>query len=702
MNAADLETKNTGALDVTVLLATLQALKKGDFTVRMPSDWTGLAGQVAGTLNDIIDTHAGIADALNKAGAAIGREGRLDQRISVPQAAGGWASMVRCVNMLIDDLARLLSEQNIEVERKNREVEQAKMALEEKATQLALSSKYKSEFLANMSHELRTPLNSLLILAQQLADNPEGNLSERQVEFAKTIHGSGSDLLTLINDILDLSRIESGTVTLELGEYRFQALRSDIERSFRHMAQTRGIAFSVQLCEGLPLSLRTDTMRLRQILKNLLSNAFKFTSAGRVALRIGVAASGWSSGHAQLSTAKAVLAFAVTDTGIGIPADKLRLIFEAFQQADGSISRKYGGSGLGLSISRELAHLLGGEIGVESGIGAGSTFTLYLPYNEGALPATGMPGGGTAAGEHVPMPQDAGAEGDTGDDREIVTPGDHAVLIVEEDPALARTLLDHAREHHFKGIVTHRPNSALPLARDYQPSAVLLDIDCAGGDGFAVLDLLKRDPDTRHIPVHAMSNRANGGKALRHGARSWLSKPPRGRQLHEEFVRLLHRPYSSPPRTRQPPHDVIDGKDVPLAGRKVLVVDDDVRSIFALSSALVREDMKVLHAGNGRDGIEILCSNPSIDIMLMDIATSEMAGCDTLRAIRKIPRFQRLPIVALTDKAMKSARDKCIVAGASDYIAKPVDIAKLLTMMRVWLSAIPASGRIFEEGPGQA
>jgi HAMP domain-containing protein/signal transduction histidine kinase/CheY-like chemotaxis protein len=735
------------------------------------------------------------------------------------------AQELQQTNLELAEKARLLSEQNIEVERKNREVEQAKMALEEKASQLALSSKYKSEFLANMSHELRTPLNSLLILAQQLSDNPEGNLSPAQVEFAKTIYGSGSDLLTLINDILDLSKIESGTVTLQVSEYRFSTLRNYVERTFRHMAEARRIAFAVELDEQLPTSLLTDTTRLQQILKNLLSNAFKFTSHGSVALRIGIAHGGWSPDHPTLSHAKSVLAFEVKDTGIGIPAEKLQLIFEAFQQADGSTARKYGGTGLGLSISRELARLLDGEIRVESEVGVGSTFTLYLPCNRQLQPPPDLP---EVTYESAPAPaaqpaheqaaestqemQDSIAEefvGPSFDDRALLAPGEPALLIVVEDAQLAQTLLEQAHAHHFKAVVTNQPNSALALTRDYLPSAVLLDINPSGEDGLLVLERLKRDPATQHIPVHVLTAGGNAEQALRRGARSCIAKPFTMERLHEEFksihefaentrrrlllveadaaerariselvggenvrietarnggealaalqqtrfdcvvldpalpdgdgidllsriggapelghppvvlrpsqeltpadkVRLenlservavttvtsqqqllaetalfLHRPYGSLP---EPQQRSLDAKsDVLLAGRKVLVVDDDVRNIFALSSALVREEMKVLYAENGRDGIEVLQSNPSIDIVLMDIMMPEMDGYDTMRAIRKIPEFQSLPIITLTAKAMKGDRDKCIAAGASDYITKPVDIAKLLTMIRVWL-----------------
>src|SRR3569832_818410 len=793
------------------------------------------------SLERFTETHLSFLDQLTETiGVVLNTIEANSRTESLLTQSQSLAQELQQTNLELAEKARLLSEQNIEVERKNREVEQAKLALEEKATQLALSSKYKSEFLANLSHELRTPLNSLLILAQQLADNPDGNLTAAQVEFAKTIYGSGSDLLTLINDILDLSKIESGTVTLEVSEYRFQNLRSYVERTFRHMAEAKHIDFSVGLDDELPMAMMTDTTRLQQILKNLLSNAFKFTVNGEVSLKIGMVHSGWTSDHPNLAQADSVLAFSVTDTGVGIAGDKLQLIFEAFQQADGSTARKYGGTGLGLSISRELARLLGGEIRVESQFGEGSTFTLYLPYNHGGfvnydpvMPANRQTAplltnviysqeelpeqGGDQALKTRPVAVPASAvaamasEDATFDDRALIAPGDPAVLIVEEDQRFAKTLLDLAREMNFKGVVTAYSDSALTLARDYSPTAILLDIDLSDVDGFAVLDRLKRDPGTRHIPVHVLSTQQEREQSLRQGAIFFLAKPVSPERLQEEFTRIqqfltngkrmlliveddpvqrdtiiqlienadvdivsvtsgqealeaihashfdcmvldltlpdmngidlldaigkdeqvrdlpiivytakelefmevarlgggagtvgvkdaraperllnemalfLHRSHDSLPELQRRMLDEIQAADSGLAGRHVLIVDDDLRNIFALSSVLERHQMKVSFAENGRDGIEVLERDPSIEIVLMDIMMPEMDGYDTMRAIRSVPKFKQLPIITLTAKAMKGDRDKCISAGASDYITKPVDIAQLLSLMRVWL-----------------
>ena len=792
------------------------------------------------SLDRFTETHLSFLDQLMESiGVVLNTIEANSRTESLLTQSQSLAQELQQTNQELAEKARLLSEQNIEVERKNREVEQAKLALEEKATQLALSSKYKSEFLANMSHELRTPLNSLLILAQQLSDNPEGNLSGKQVEFAKTIHGSGSDLLTLINDILDLSKIESGTVTLDVSEYRFANLRNYVDRTFRHMAEAKHLGFQVDLADNLPTAVMTDTTRLQQVLKNLLSNAFKFTSHGQVALNISLVTSGWTADHPHLLHADAVLAFSVSDTGVGIPSDKLQLIFEAFQQADGSTARKYGGTGLGLSISRELARLLGGEIRVESTVNIGSTFTLYLPYNRAGFinyEATRQPQPARlqapSAPMAAPMVYTAAQVEESGvatievqaptsanlveyasmlDDRGLIAPGDPSVLIVEDDDRFAKTVLELAREKNFKGIVTHRGDSALSLARDYLPSAILLDIDLPDIDGFTVLDRLKRDPSTRHIPVHVVSALRERERALRQGAISFVNKPVDRVVLEEEFTRIqkflvggkrsllvveddmaqrelivnligdsdlnmvtvetgkdamaaldgqhfdcmvldltlpdisgfdlldeigkkpalrdlpiviytaqelsrkevtklkkyaktivikdarsperlldetalfLHRSHASLPELQRKMLEEIHALDGGLAGRKVLIVDDDLRNIFALSSLLERQQMHVLFAENGRDGIEVLEKDPTIEIVLMDIMMPEMDGYDTMRAIRRIPRFKSLPIITLTAKAMKGDRDKCIAAGASDYITKPVDVAQLLSLMRVWL-----------------
>jgi signal transduction histidine kinase/HAMP domain-containing protein len=448
-------------------------------------------------------------------------------------------------NEQLQDKARELSEQMREVEFKNREIEQARSALEEKAEQLSLSSRYKSEFLANMSHELRTPLNSLLILARLLADNVAGNLTGKQVEFARTIHSSGAELLSLINDILDLAKIESGTVTLNIATERFADLRHYAERTFRQTAADKGLEFALEIDPALAETLDTDGKRLQQILANLLSNAIKFTSKGAVRLRIAPAESGWSPGHAVLDAARgAVVAFSVVDTGIGIPPEKQRLIFEAFQQADGTTSREYGGTGLGLSISRELARLLGGEIRVRSEFGAGSAFTLYLPLEY-------RPEGGT-----------------------------QAQWVGEETSAVE------------------------------PPSA-----------------------ESEAIEAPALEEPA---------------KPP---------------------------------AEGGLVGRKVLVVDDDIRNVFALASALEQKGLHVAHADSGKEAIDTLKSGGGVDAVLMDVMMPGLDGLDTIRIVRQLDGLDALPIIAVTAKAMPGDRERCIAAGATDYMAKPVDVDALAEML---------------------
>ncbi len=749
---------------------------------------------------------------------------------------------LRRTNEELQEKAKLLSEQKNEVEHKNLEVEQAKRALEEKAEQLSLTSKYKSEFLANMSHELRTPLNSLLILSQTLSDNTEGNLSARQVEFAKTIHASGADLLELINDILDLSKIESGTMTVDVGALRFSDLREFVERTFRQVADKKGLDFNIAVAPELPLESQTDAKRLQQVLKNLLSNAFKFTESGQVTLSIQAARSGFSADHPILRTAPTVVAFAVRDTGIGIPKDKHQIIFEAFQQADGSTARKYGGTGLGLSISREIARLLGGEIRLESEVGKGSTFTLYLPLNYvaprpvdsgsvvdkvisgvQALPVPALIPGALAipAPAPVPVPVPVPTElpvpvvkrVEIEDDSASILPGDPVLLAVTTAPDHAARLRSAAQGVGFKMVISTEAEAALETARNARPVAVAVDLDLPDMAGWVVLDRLKHDAATRALPVYTLSEgdyrerslnlgalghlraaadpeaAANALKDLRdfvdrkgrslliveddevhrrtlvellgsddvhtvavgtaadavsaissrrfdcvvldlglpdmpgaellrklhseHGA----GTPPvivyTGRELSraqetelrrvaeaivikdaqsperllEETSLFLHRAPAQMPEPKRRMLEKARHMDPLLVGRKVLVVDDDVRNIFALNTVLERYGMKVVFAESAKDGISLLERDPEVELVLMDVMMPEMDGYQAMRAIRGMERLAHLPILALTAKAMKGDREKCLEAGASDYITKPVDIDKLLSLLRVWLHA---------------
>ena len=386
-----------------------------------------------------------------------------------------------------------------------------------------------------MSHELRTPLNSILILGQQLGDNPDGNLSDKQVEFARTIHAAGTDLLNLITDILDLSKIESGTVTVDAEEIYFSSLIGTVERTFRHEAESRGLAFEVQVDPHLGRSMMTDPKRLQQVLKNLLSNAFKFTSAGGVRLNVAVAASGWTSDHPVLDSAPTVVALEVSDTGIGIPSEKQKIIFEAFQQADAGTSRKYGGTGLGLAISRELAALLGGEIQLRSAPGVGSTFTLFLPlrYVGPAAPklmdSTTSDSPPALAGLAITRQPERVVER-IPDDRDELAPDDSILLIVEDDPHYARVLVDLAHDKGFKVVVAHNGTDALELARRVNPSAVSLDVFLPDMLGWTVLSQLKQDPATRHIPVQMVTLDEDRQHGLARGAFAFVTKPTSARR----------------------------------------------------------------------------------------------------------------------------------------------------------------------------
>ncbi|UBV42002.1 response regulator [Deinococcus taeanensis] len=759
---------------------------------------------------------------LNTIQATMRTETLLSQSQSMAQELQSQQEELRQTNEELEDKARLLADQNREVEDKNREVEAARHALEEKAAQLALTSKYKSEFLANMSHELRTPLNSLLLLANQLREDPQGNLSEQQRAYAKTIYGAGNDLLNLINDILDLSKIESGTVSADPTQVPLTRIREAIEATFEHLAAEKGVALHLNFDAALPRTILTDDTRLLQILKNLLSNAFKFTEKGSVTLDVVPVTGGWSHEQPALDRAPGVLAFRVTDTGIGIAADKQRLIFEAFQQADGSTSRKYGGTGLGLAISRELARILGGEITLDSTPGKGSRFTLFLPTRlvperltpdlPSAAAASGTPDLRRRPEPAAPAPIALPEPPLLQDDRQNIQSGDRTLLIVEDDATFAGVLLDLAHERGFMGIVASRGDQALNLAHTYRPAAITLDLALPDTNGWAVLDALKHDPQTRHIPVHVISGQEPSIVSRKLGALDHTTKSGDQEQLTEVFTNLeaflarrvkrvlivedddqqraaledligdtdvetvavrtgadalealrgaafdcvvldLHLPdmsgfdlmttmhetpayravpiivYTAQDLTRaqelqlrraaksiilkdvRSPERLLDevtlflhrveanlpeGKrrvlegarqqEPELHGKKILIVDDDIRNIFALTAVLERHQMQIITAENGREALDALAQHDDVDLVLMDVMMPELDGYETTRMIRKDPARRHLPIISLTAKAMPGDREQSIEAGASDYISKPVNTGQLLSLLRVWLS----------------
>jgi signal transduction histidine kinase/DNA-binding response OmpR family regulator len=653
------------------------------------------------SFNEFNETHQSFLDqlmesvgiVLNTIAATMRTEGLLTQsQLLTQELQARQTELTRkqeelhATNEELQEKAQLLENEKRQVEAKNLEIEMARRALEEKAEQLALTSKYKSEFLANMSHELRTPLNSLLILSKLLADNQQGNLNEKQVEFARTIHSAGSDLLNLINDILDLSKIESGTVTIEVGEMPMQTLKQHMERTFRQLASDKRLDFNVKFDSKLPQTIRTDEKRLQQVVLNLLSNAFKFTSKGSVTLGVRCATSGWSPTHPILAKSDRAIEIAVTDTGIGIPEDKQKLIFEAFQQADGTTSRKYGGTGLGLSISREIARLLGGELQVRSIPGEGSTFTLYVPLEAEAAPA---PVGATPArydNSGAIIPTALPTNFDVNDDRDDLGK-DPFVLIVEDDPTFATILLDAAHEAGIKGVVSTAGAGTLAMARKLQPNAISLDLGLADIDGFVLLDLLKHDPDTGHIPIQVISGVDRSRSVIGMGATGVTEKPVARADLVKLFKSLRDDAGQKPKRRAKGSNAAAANRRMPeLAGAKVLIVDDDIRNIFSLTSVLESHDVEVLHAERGKDGIVILEQMPDVDVALIDIMMPDMDGYETMQQIRRRPELSDIPLIAVTAKAMKGDRQKCLDAGASDYIAKPVDIELLLALLRVWVA----------------
>jgi signal transduction histidine kinase/CheY-like chemotaxis protein len=742
-----------------------------------------------------------------------------------------------------------IQQKNLTLEKNKAEMEKTQLALETKAKELELASQYKSEFLANMSHELRTPLNSLLILAQLLAQNKPGNLDDKQVEYARTIHSAGTDLLSLINDILDLSKVEAGKMQTHPENLPLAILVETLEPKFRHTAQEKGLAFHITVADDVPAVLRTDAQRLQQIINNLLSNAFKFTQQGEVRLDIKSQKSPLPFQRRELAISQNFIAFSVTDTGIGIPLEKQKLIFHAFQQADGSTSRCYGGTGLGLSISRQLARLLGGELTLESQEGQGSTFTLYLPETQNsvvqefkssgpqafsikevqALSPSGeseeenrtqvfsnlvsrndiAPSG--AAQKIATTTQTALTKTSTElvDDRDNLQPTDKSILVIEDDRQFSSILMEMVREKNFKCLAAEDGKTGLQLAEEYQPNAIILDVGLPQLDGWTVMERLKDNPQTRHIPVHFMSGSDQDMDAKRMGAIGYLHKPVSVEKLSEALKKIeqfiaktlknllivvenplrqqqileivsgsavqsrlaktkdealqqlrqaqidclildidiqhglklleqlqqeeslsqipviiyaereltaseehilrhcaekltvkavrsqerlldettlfLHLVEANlPQEKRQILHKVHD-KEAILAYKKVLIVDDDMRNTFALMTVLEDKNMEVVVAENGKEALELLDENPDILMILMDIMMPEMDGYETMQHIRKQERFRHLPIIALTAKAMKGDKAKCIEAGANDYLSKPVDTDKLLSLMRVWL-----------------
>jgi tubulin-specific chaperone A len=752
---------------------------------------------------------------------------------------------LRVANEELAERSKALEEQRDAMRRKNIELKRAQADIKGKAMELEQASRYKSEFLANMSHELRTPLNSILILSQILRENKEHNLNERQIEYASTIYSSGSDLLTLINDVLDLSRVESGKIELDVRDMDLAGFAQSVERVFSPIAANKSLEFLVTLDPELPASIKTDARRVQQIVHNLLTNACKFTEHGSVSLRIHRPEESFDFHHSGLK-GESTVAFTVKDTGIGVPQEKQSQIFEAFRQADGTTSRRYGGTGLGLSISRDLATLLGGEIRLVSEENQGSEFSLYLPerieceIDDQPAPLLAPARPAPAAPIKAPARQEPPLLADSGQINRLLaeasvmrksssgdvfsshahkpapspspdSTAEKALLIIEDDPHFARILEELAHERGFGCTVARDGETGLVLAADMSPAAILLDVGLPGIDGMKVLSRLKADPKTRHIPIHVISAFDESIEAMRMGAIGYLTKPVSMEQLRRAFTKMedliarpvkrllvvedddaqraavveligngdvrttavatgeeayelltsqafdciildlglrdmsgfelltmirnnerisnvpvivytgrqlapaeetelarlsesiiikgvrsperlldetalfLHRVEADLPSDKRSMLRKVHDKETILKDKKILIVDDDRRNVFAISSVLEGRGLRVIAAANGRESLEALEEAPDIDLVLMDIMMPEMDGYEAIRAIRRDKRFGRLPIIALTAKAMLGDRVKCIEAGANDYLAKPVDPDKLLSLMRVWL-----------------
>ncbi len=730
-------------------------------------------------------------------------EARLKQNQAALEAA----------NAELEEKAHILQQQQAKVDAQNRE-------LERKAEELALASKYKSEFLANMSHELRTPLNSMLILAGMLAKNDEGNLTPDQVESAQVIHSGGTDLLNLINEILDLAKVEAGKMEFRFAPMPWSYLLNRMNDQFGPVAQRKGLAFVTSVAEDLPPGIVTDEQRLAQVVKNLLSNAFKFTEQGSVSLTVQRAAPGSGFDPAQFCTVS------VTDTGIGMTPEQQKVVFEAFTQADGSTSRQYGGTGLGLTITREMTHRLGGQVALSSEPGKGSTFTIYLPLKNEGDQVTSDQVTVTPSSSHLvtnerssqspthpltPSPLHPLTPSPIPDDRDSLTPADRILLIVEDDPKFAKIVRDYGRKKHFKCLVAGDGESALALAKAHGPAAIILDLKLPGMSGWNVLDALKDDPDLRHIPVHIMSVDDEDVSAYQRGAMGFLTKPVSQKALEGAFGRIeafisskirslllveddaalrlsvrkllegsditiseaatgqaalqalaarpfdcmildlslpdvsgfellnrldsdeslpkcpvivytgkelspeenaellkyaesvivkgvksperlldetalfLHRVVADLPEDQQRTIRKLHSREAVLQGKQILIVDDDARNAFALSRLLNERGVKMHIANSATKALEKL-ETLEVQLILTDIMMPGMDGYEFIKALRQQPRFARLPIIALTAKAMKGDREKCLEAGANDYLSKPIDPDRLFSLLRVWLS----------------
>ena len=720
-----------------------------------------------------------------------------------------------------DDLIKANEEleiQKAEITKKNDDLEVARIEVEEKAKQLELTNKYKSEFLANMSHELRTPMNSIQILSKLLADNKDANLTEKQMEFANTIHSSGADLLELINEILDLSKIESGKMILNIGEMSMSHFPAYIKQGFQHMVDEKGLYLKVVEGKGIPRKISTDRQRVEQIIKNLLSNAIKFTTEGGITVELTKAGDKDALTNEKLKKDE-TLKISVKDTGIGIPKEKQQLIFEAFQQADGTTSRKFGGTGLGLSISRELAKMLQGEMQISSTPGKGSTFSLFLPFK--IEEDDNMAVEQVVADDHeekspepvkpVSTPVKEKRMNEIRDDRQDLAPSDDSILVIDDDPRFAKILFDIIRDKGFKCLLAEDGEAGLQMANQYKPSSIILDVGLPRIDGWTVMERLKGSRETRHIPVYFISAHDRKMDAMKMGAIGYLTKPVSQESLdnafdkikstisrdikniliveddkdmrrsieelldnddvkitgidkgnkalqmlskgeydcvvldlglkdisgfdllekiksNEKFVDLpiiiytgrdlnkseqkklqihaesiiikgaksperlmdevslfLHRVESEKKDSREKVNSDSPDTENVFRDKNILIVDDDVRNIFALSSVMAEKDMKIVIAENGKDALKALDENDTVDLVLMDIMMPEMDGYQAMEQIRKKKKFKNLPIIALTAKAMKGDRQKCIDAGANDYLSKPIDIEKLLSLMQVWL-----------------